>query len=84
MIGLIKDDDFLPRGGLFVNKDGKVLVAHGWLQGAMEEHEGGAFCHVYVCSRNKCFANGIDTPSRLLHMGRVCLSSTIWECQREV
>lgn len=77
MIGLIKGDDFLPQCGLLVNKDGKMLVARSWLQGAMEEREG-AFCYVFVCFRNKCFANGTDSTNRLLHMGRVCLSSTIW------
>lgn len=75
MIDLIKGGDFLPQGGLLAAKDSKVLV-----QGAMEEHEGGAFCLVYVCSRNKCFANAADITNGLLHMGRVCLSSAIWEC----
>lgn len=80
MIDLIKGGDFLPQGGLLAAKDSKVLVACSWLQGAMEEHEGGAFCLVYVCSRNECFANAADITNGLLHMGRVCLSSAIWEC----
>lgn len=39
--------------------------------------KGGALCHVYVCSRNKCLGNGIDTVAygkslSLLH--HMCMS----------